>query len=162
MNLSMETALGTMHAIAAYTSADFDALGIQPQDFSLTYDAIPWTRDNRRRVMATLDSLMFGTLDVMGLPRIAVPAEYVAAIVSTFVAPMNRMVACIWLAEQRSTGTRAMDLAAAGVDGDVDPASASEIFALVVALSQTDASTQVRQAYRARMNERTQNLLTEG
>lgn len=158
-NLSYESALGTMRAIAAYTSADFDALGIQPQDFALTYEATPWTRDNRRRVMATLDALLFGTLDVMGLPRIAVPAEYAAAIISTFVAPLNRQVACVWMAEGRVGGRSAMDLAAGGNEGDVDPASASQLFSLCVLLSDTDVSTAVRQQFRARMNERTQNLI---
>lgn len=161
-NLNYEASVGVMRAIAAYTSADFDALGIAPNDFSLTYDAIPWTRDNRRRVMSVLDALMFGTLDVMGLPRISVPAEFAAAIISTFVAPMNRMVACIWMAEAGIGGSRAMDMAAAGINaGEVDPASAHQLFALVVLLSDTDVSSGVRQQYAARMESRVRKLMQE-
>lgn len=161
-NLSVEAALGTMRAIAAYTSTDFDALGISPVDFSLTYDDIPWTRDSRRRVMSVIDSLLFGTLDVLGLPRIAVPAEYAGAVLATFVAPVNRLTACIWLAEQRMIGRRAIDLAATASDtGEVDPTSASQLFALVVLLSESDVSSAVRQHYKARMGDRLQKLMGE-
>lgn len=153
--LHTEAAIGTMKAIADYTSADFSVLGITEDDFQLTYAPAPWKREHRRRVTQTLDALLFGTLDQMGLPRIAVPAEYVAAVIATFVAPCNRMVSCLWLAEQRATGARAMDLAAAGMEGAyVDPVSASQLFALVISLSDTDRSTEVRANFKSRMDKR--------
>lgn len=162
MKLAYEAALATMSSIADYTSADFDTLGISYQDFNLVYGNTQWTRDQRRRVTQTLDALLFGTLDVIGLPRIAVPAEYVAAVISSFVAPANRQIACIWLAEQRATGPRAIDLAAAGVEAlHVDPVSASQLFALVILLSENDRSSEVRQSFAQRMDKRTADLTRE-
>lgn len=155
-NLSFAAALGTMNAIAEYTSADFDALGIQAPDFALTYEAVTWSRDNRRRVMATLDALLFGTLDVLGLARIQVPAEFAAAVIATFVAPQNRLIACKWMEEHGNIGASAH--AAAGAS--VDTSTAKELFDLVICLSETDDSSRVRQQYRARMNQRYSALMT--
>jgi uncharacterized membrane protein len=81
-----------------------------------------------------------------------VPAEFVAGLIATFVSPPNRMVCCIWMAEQRSIGPRAMDLASYGIEAsEVDPVSASQLFALICLLSQEDESTHVRQKFLARM-----------
>lgn len=161
MNLNYSAALATMQAISEYTSADFEQLGILPADYKLAASDKPWIRDNRRKVVTVLDALLFGTLDVMGLPRIAVPSEYVAAIVSTFVAPSNRMTACLWLAEQRMTGAKAMDLASRGAEAaETDPTAGSQLFALVCLLSDNDSSNEVRQKYLAKMTDRVRKAVT--
>jgi len=144
-----------MRSIAEYTSADFDSLGISPEDYKLANGNTSWQREQRRRVVTTLDALIFGTVDVLGLGRFQIPTEYVAAIVSTFVSPVNRMVCCTWLAEQGTTGARAQDLAVAGqVASTVDKSTPSQLFALVCQLSETDESAQVRKQFESRMNVR--------
>jgi len=154
-SLNYAVAHGVMKSIAQYTSADFDSLGITPEDYKLAHGDTMWTRENRRRVVATLDALIYGTIDVLGMGRFAVPTEYVAAILATFVAPLNRQVACIWMAEQGTTGSKASDLAAAGqVASTVDKSTPSQLFALVILLSQDDASTEVRQKFEAKMTQR--------
>lgn len=151
-NLSYETALATLRIIDQYTSADFDTLGINQQDFEYASGPQPWRRDNITRVMRTLNALTFGTLEVMAMPKIVVPAEYVAAIVSTFVHPANRMVACVWLAQERQTGVGALELSARNATtSQMDPASADQLFALVCQLSDTDASTEARANFRTRL-----------
>lgn len=161
MNLNYEAALSTMKVIADYTSADFDSLGILPQDFKMVFEDKPWIRDNRRKVMQTLDALLFGTADVMGLPRIVLPAEFIAGVISTFVAPCNRQVACIWMAEQRATGAKASDLANLGTEAaaEADPCTGQQLFSLIVQLSESSASSEVRQRYFDRMNTRTRKAV---
>lgn len=151
-NLSYETALATLRIIDQYTSADFDTLGINEQDFEYASGPQPWRRDNINRVMRTLNALTFGTLEVMAMPKIVVPAEYIAAIVSSFVHPANRMVACVWLAQERQTGVGALELSARNqTTSQMDPASADQLFALVIALSDNDASTEARKNFRHRL-----------
>lgn len=151
-NLSYETALSTLRVIDQYTSADFDTLGINQQDFEYAAGPLPWRRDNITRVMRTLNALIFGTLEVMAMPKIVVPSEYVAAIVASFVHPGNRMVACTWLAMERQTGVGALELSARNqTTSQMDPTTADQLFALVCQLSDTDASTEARANFRARL-----------
>lgn len=152
MNLSFEAALSTLRIIDKYTAADFDTLGISEQDFELASGEMPWRRDNITRVMRTLNALIFGTLEVMAIPKIVVPSEYVAAVISSFVHPANRMVACVWLASERQTGVGALEQSARSQStSQLDPTSADQLFALVVMLSDTDASTEARKNFRARL-----------
>lgn len=101
----------------------FEALGIIPEDFDLVCASIPYIGDDRLRVTNVLNSLIWGTLDVVGLPRIEVPTEFIASVLSVFVAPANLAVACRWM----ETGSSAEDLAAGG---SLDPVTAKQLFAL--------------------------------
>lgn len=148
IHLSYATAHAVMIAIHDYTSPDFDALGITQQDFLLAAGEAPWTRQHIPRVMKTLNALIYGTLEVLAMPKIVVPAEYVAAIVSTFVAPGNRMVACVWLAQEHKTGASALELGArADSAASISPTSADQLFALVIQLSDTDQSLAARREF---------------
>lgn len=151
-SLSYETALATFRVIDQYVAADFDTLGIRPEDFSLTSSYQPWVRQDLARCMRTLNALTFGTLEVMGMPKIVVPAEYQAAIIAGFVAPPNRMAACIWLSQERQTGAGALESSARNqTTSQLDPASADQLFALVVSLSESDIASDVRQNFRRRV-----------
>lgn len=143
-NLSRATARSVLRTIDKYTVADFDGLGITQQHFELATGEQPWRRDHIHAVMKTLNAILFGTLEQLAMPKIQVPAEYVAAIVASFVAPGNRMVACVWLASERKTGVGALELAARAHTDELVPTSATQLFALVVELSDTDESTQAR------------------
>lgn len=144
-NLSFETAFALLRNIHEYTSADFDSLGINQQDFELIAAPVPWQRANIPRVMRTLNALLFGSLEILGMNKITVPSEYVAAVVSAIVAPANRMVACIWLAQERQTGVGALQASArAQLSTQLDPTSSDQLFALVCLLSATEASSEAR------------------
>ena len=43
-----------------------------------------------------MDSVLFGALDVLGLPRFELPAEYIAAWIALLVSPVNYETACVW------------------------------------------------------------------
>ena len=93
----------------------FEALGISTDDFHLCCDSRPWVGADRGRVTSVLNLLTHGCLDVVGLPRIEVPAEFRAGVISTFVSPGNIAVACRWL----ETGPSADLLSAGGTIVDV-------------------------------------------
>lgn len=153
MTLSLATARSVLRGIGDYTSADFDQLGINKEHFDLTCGARPWKRDHIPPVMRTLNALMFGTLEQLGMPKITIPAEYVAAIVATYVAPGNRMIACVWLAQEHRTGVGALELSARGQQSkELAPATADQLFALVVALSDSDETTEARKNFLRRLS----------
>lgn len=113
-----------MKLIADGSAVDaFEALGISDEDFRLATSNVPFIAADRPRVVAVLNALCHGTLDVTGLPRIEVPMEYLAAIISTFVNPGNIMIACRWV----EIGNVAEDIAAGGT---IEPCNARQLFAL--------------------------------
>lgn len=154
-HLSLSVAIGVMTAIGNTVSTDFDAIGITPDDYKLTSGDAPWSKNDRRKVSITLEALMYGSLDQLGLARFAVPSEYVAAIIAAFVAPANRLVACMWLAEAGKTGARAMDLASQGLQAQtVDTTSPQKLFALVCQLTDSSINSEARKSFESRLNTR--------
>lgn len=147
-----EAAKAIFAAMCDYTSADFDTLGVTPDDFDLVASNKPWHATNRRQVVATIDAIMFATTDAMGLDRITLPSEYVAGAIQMSVAPINQRTAAIWLAAAGMAGARAVDLSSKDLGGgDFDPATATQLFALVVLLSDPSISSEPRQKYLTKM-----------
>jgi len=101
----------------------FDALGLIPEDFDLVCSNIPYVGADRNRVTNLLRSLIWGTLDVIGLPRIEVPSEFIASVISVFVHPGNLAVACRWM----EAGSAAEEIVAGG---SLEPITATQLFAL--------------------------------
>ncbi len=101
----------------------FEALGIIAEDFELVCSQIPYIGSDRGRVTNVLRSLIWGTLDVVGLPRIEVPTEFIASVLCVFVSPGNLAVACRWM----EAGHTAEDHAAGG---SLEPVSANQLFSL--------------------------------
>lgn len=147
VNLNYEAAKAVITQIANYLEADFDALGVSPDDFKITHQPVLWRAEQRIRVIRTLEALMFGSAGMLGLARLKLPAEFIAAIVATFVAPCNRKLACYYL-EDVSTGGRAEDMAAGITTENV---TAAQLFALVILLSQEEAATKARQDFAVRI-----------
>lgn len=144
-NLSTEVCLGVIRAIPSYLDADYDALGITPEDFELAAQPQLWHVSQRYRVVRVLNACMFGTLEQLGLPTIVVPSEYVAAIVGIIVSPANSMSACTWLSQERLTGSAALEMSARGQSAQqVDPTSADALFALVLCVRNAELSSEVR------------------
>lgn len=143
--LSVEIAMGVIRAIPTYLDADYDALGITPEDFELAAQQQLWHVSQRYRVVRVLNACMFGTLEQLGLPTITVPSEYVAAIIGTIVGPANTMAACTWLSQERLTGSAALEMSARGQSAQqVDPTSADQLFALVLSIRSAEQTSEVR------------------
>lgn len=127
--VSYPVAINCMNLIKNGACNDaFESLGIIPEDFRLVTMNAPYVGADRHRVNHVLGSLIWGTLDVVGLPRIEVPTEFIASVISVFVAPGNIAVACRWM----EAGKAAEDLAAGG---SLEPVTASQLFALCCMLA---------------------------
>lgn len=79
------------------TNDVIDAIGCTETEWQLVTGQRIWIGVDRARVSRILDSLLFGLIDTIGLPRFELPAEYMAAMVSIFVSPCNYFSACTWL-----------------------------------------------------------------
>ena len=102
-------------------------LGITQADFDLVVGDKPWTGRDRGRVRGVLDALTHGVVDVLALPRIRVPAEFRAAVLISFVHPVNMMLAACW----SETDPSAVELADGGV---LDAVSGEQLYALCTLL----------------------------
>lgn len=54
-----------------------------------------WLSQDRARVRRGVEAFAFGALDVLGLPRFPLPAEFVACVIATIIHPSNWTVACV-------------------------------------------------------------------
>lgn len=148
-NVSYAVAVNCMTLIKNGAVNDaFDALGIRAEDFEMVCNHTPWIGADRYKITQCLQSMIWGTLDVVGLPRIEVPTEFIASCISCFVSAGNIAVACRWM----ETGHTAEDVAAGG---HLEEVTANQLFALCCKLV-TDAPTA-----RARWEQRTGRAVSE-
>jgi len=159
-NLSEETAVATLRVIEHYLPSDYDTLGITEEEFALFHGPLTWRRDYFPRVIRTANALIFGSLEQMALPKIVVPAEYVAAVVAVCVHPANQMACCIIMAQERATGVAALELAARGSSPtSIDPTSGDQLFALVAILNSKDQTNFARKTLRKKLGLRIDEAL---
>ena len=145
--LNVQAALGTLTIIADYADANLESVGVTPAAFEKCTGPAIWTNDDRSSVENTLNSIQFSALDKAGLPRFQVPAEYVAAVIASFVHPINRMKACYWLSDTGNTGAPAEAIATqTDQRARAELVSAQQLFALVQILSTCDQNSHARQA----------------
>lgn len=151
-NLSEDTAFATLKVIENFLPADFDTLGITEEEFLKLGSSGPWLRPEIPRIIRTMDALIFGTLEVMTLPKLVVPAEYVAAVIVTCVNPANIMACCVIMAQERKTGVAALELASRSSQGSaIDPTSSDQLFALCLILNNTEQANFARRRLRQRL-----------
>lgn len=100
---------------------DSGYLNLTEEDFDFLIQDKPWIGIERTRARQVVEASIYGTLDYLGFPRFAVPAEYVAGSIAYFVAPCNIMTAAIVM-----EGVEWAENIAAGVE---KPLKAQEIFA---------------------------------
>jgi len=83
-------------------------LGVGEGEFKLLCQSAPWTGNQVNVARRTMETMMYGVIELMGLTRINPPAEYTAAVICSFVSGTNVMPACRIM----SGGPRAIDAAA--------------------------------------------------
>lgn len=151
-NISYQTARAMLINIEQYTPSDFGVLGITREQFEEVAQPQNWKREKMHVIMRALSSIMFGSLEIMGVPKVTVPAEFCAAIVATLVHPANRLIACVWLSQERIAGPGALDLAARHEQvQQFDQTTADQLFALVCLLSDTADANVARQRFMERL-----------
>lgn len=153
MNINYAAASGVLTVIADELNPDLQSLGITKQDHQKTVGNDAWLRDNRAGVVRTLKAVLFGSTEILGLPPITLPTEYIAAVITAFVAPKNRMTACHWLSDESITGVLAQDLANPN-GGGLEISKPSTLFAIVTMLSNESETGAAREQFNQRMNER--------
>lgn len=159
-NLSQQTALATLKIIEHFLPADFDQLGITSEEFEQLASDKAWRRDHIQRVMRTMNALIFGSMEVMALPKLIVPAEYVSAVICAVVHPANIMTCCVIMAQERTVGPGAMELAARGASPtQIDPCGADQLFSLCCILFDTEHANFARVRLREKLGLRIENSL---
>lgn len=82
-----------------------DDLGIPVPDVEALTGATLWRASDRYRLRRCMDSLMLGSLDVLGLAHFRLSAEFVAGWIALVVHPANHLVACAWYAGAQSAAS---------------------------------------------------------
>lgn len=135
-HLSLSTVRGALSVISNGNVIDAaQSCGCTESDWKLLTGSKVWIGVDRPRVKRLLDSLIYGVVDTLGLPRFELPAEYAAACIAMFVSPINYFPACSWV----GTYARSEDLA--DYHGNLDAVqgletvSSAKLFALVMEIS---------------------------
>jgi len=133
--LSLDMVRGSMQVLLGSCSKDImTVVGCSEEEWNLVTGKAMWQGVDRTIVGRTLQQLMYGLVDMMGVPRLELPVEFVVAVVYTFVSPVNYFTACAWLGSYK----RGVDIQKATLDEVVEgietlPASAIFSNLLVVA-----------------------------
>lgn len=98
---------------------------VQPAHLRLMSQHALWASSDRSVIRQTFDALIFQSLDELGLPRLSLPVEYVAAAIVMFVHPCNYFTMCLW-SESHGSTTDVM-----AQEGDYDQFTARQLFAIV-------------------------------
>lgn len=138
-------AVASMKMLGALGYAgQLDALGISRADYLRLVGDAPWIGTDRNRMVSMLSSLGQGTIDALGLPRIKVSAEYTAAVITTFVSPVNIHTACVYMASAPEVEAMGRNVSAPNVTPD-------QLFALVQQLYGSEDRSSVRQLFEKRV-----------
>lgn len=138
--MRLSVALGCMQAVKkGGANADLAALGMTAAEIELLTSDNVWMGTDRQTVMRCLESTIFGTADVLGLPRIEISAEFLAAHIYMYVSPVNYMAACSW-----SGRTASVDKSSSR---EFDPVTASELHAYLVRLCDADGVEEFRHQF---------------
>lgn len=90
MDMRYAAAQGALRVLAEEGHVD-----LSKDDIEFIHDDRLWLRGDRGRARRAIEAFAYGGLDVIGLPRFPLPAEFVASVIATQVAPANWMTACV-------------------------------------------------------------------
>jgi len=137
--LSYELADSLFKSIGECLTPDLDVLGVSEQDLRITTGPVQWQRHQIRQVVRTINSIIYGTLEIHGMPKFPVPAEYAAQAILHCVSPCNRQLACSWLIHEKIVGTSIDD-----EDNEMEPTTFDKLYKLVCKLSASNKASQCR------------------
>lgn len=93
--LDANVALGALKLIALGAGTqDIGAFGANPEDYLVFRGENAWTRRDADRMGQVFKAVAQGAMEQAQLPLFQLSAEYVAAVIFTFVHPCNMMQAC--------------------------------------------------------------------
>lgn len=124
--------------VREFKSGDLGGIGVSREDWTKFTGGRQWLPADRGAMRRALEGVCFFSIDMMGLPRFQIPAEYAAAVIALFVDPVNQRSSCVFAADARPPA--AADLAANEVEPEgMQSATAQQIYTLVIALTGDDA-----------------------
>lgn len=150
--VNFEVLKAVLNRIVDFTKPDLEALGITEEQLELTTQEAGWGYEQRNLVTRCLVALLHGTTEQLALPKINLPAEYVAACLVAVVHPANLHAACSWLSSDSRTGAPAQAMASGQDAGPTyENVSASQLMALCCEAMQLDRTTRIRQDMAAKL-----------
>lgn len=92
-----------MVADMRYTSAvgalallsENDVVDLQKDDIEFLMGNNIWLQSQRNRARRCIEAFAYGALDIIGLPRFPLPAEFISAVIVASVHSSNWMTACV-------------------------------------------------------------------
>lgn len=105
---------------AAKMISTASVMDLTNEDFEFVSGDQLWLISDRTRAKRCVESLVYGAIDVVGIPRFPAPAEFVAAAIALYVHPVNIQLACGML-----DGLQTAEAVLQGID---DRMSAAELF----------------------------------
>ena len=137
MRMHLASALAALQLIEkGCVGGDLSANGILEAEWKVLRQETVWDLKQRPTIERIINTLLFSSMDSAGIPRLQPPAEYIAAVLSTFVSGTNLMIACQWFDRFAPVDEMTSDLPSTAWT----PASASELFAMCVQLENQSGS----------------------
>lgn len=83
------------NALAAIKlNAEVGLLDLTPEGLEFLTTEKPWINTDRQEARRCIEAATYGALDYLGLPRMQVPAEFIAGTIALYVSPVNVLTAC--------------------------------------------------------------------
>ncbi|AJK28289.1 putative external scaffolding protein [Eel River basin pequenovirus] len=131
MRMHLPSALAALQLIdKGCIGSDFSANGILEAEWKQLKQETVWDLKQRPAIERVLNTLIFSSMDSAGIGRLQPPAEYIAAVLSTFVNPVNLMACCQWFDRFTPVDEITSDLPSTAWT----PASATELFGMCIQL----------------------------
>lgn len=109
MIVSLDVALAAMNYLSRQGREGYlDGIGVNQVLFDRFVGEDPWSSLERSQMCQVGMALTQGAAHQLGLPPFDMPAEWVAAVIATFVHPSNVYAACHYLASSGMVGVEEM------------------------------------------------------
>src|SRR5215475_9465150 len=89
-SVRFQTALASIKLIQASAYLD-----LTEDDFDFLTSNKVWIATDRSRARRCVAACVYGTLDFTGYPRFPAPVEFIAAVIASYVHPVNIQTACL-------------------------------------------------------------------
>ena len=96
--VTMDTNVGVSYATSLASLRmirDVSIMDISEDDFEFIISDGLFLPVDRSRCRRIIEAIIYGALDYVGYPRLAAPAEFVAAAIAYYIHPVNIMTACV-------------------------------------------------------------------
>ncbi|AJK28331.1 putative minor capsid protein [Eel River basin pequenovirus] len=131
MQVNVAMIRAAMNLIAeGHANSDLIAANVTPANYRVFTGDQFWTGAERGVVTKVMEGLCYGVCDIQQIPRFELPAEYMAAVIRTFVSPCNYHSACHWMSRTKSASVE-------GIDG-TENVTPGELYAALLQLASAD------------------------